>query len=97
MFLSYIPNISKALHSTIFEDQINRRNPSTFCGVLNILAFVSSLYHLLLLGLQRIYAVTYPLDYRNRTMKPVYASIGVAWLIALAVAFVPSKHSNVSA
>ena len=95
IFTSYIPNISRAFHSTIFEDRLHRRSHSVsaFCGFLNTLAFVSSLYHLLLLGMQRIYAVKCPLKFRHRNMKPVYAWISVVWLIAILIALAPSKYT----
>ena len=92
MFSSYIPNVVRTLHSTIFENRLYLHSESpVFYGVITLVAFTASIYHLLLLGAQRIYAVKWPLQFRTSSMKPVYGMIAMVWIIALVIASTPGK------
>ena len=56
-----------------------------------MVALAASIYHLLLLGAQRVFAVKWPLKYRNSSMKPVYGSIAMVWIISFLVTSSPGK------
>jgi len=56
-----------------------------------LLGFSSSLYHLVLLGQQRIYAINWPIRYKMQEVKSVHKGIGVVWVLSLLSATTPGE------
>jgi len=89
-------NLSWTLQSTVREiDKIQlslRGSPqATIGGMFYLLGFSSSLYHLVLLGQQRIYAINWPIRYKMQAVKSVYKGIGVVWILSLLSATTPGE------
>ena len=63
-------------------------------GIFYFLAYMSSLYHLLLLSLSRLYAIKWPFKYRELTNKTVYYGIGIVWVLAAIVASAPGTENG---
>jgi len=54
----------------------------------------SSLYHLLLLGFQRFYAIKWPLKYKRQGFGSTFSAIMFVWAIAFAASLAPGKFLN---
>lgn len=62
-------------------------------GMLHVFRLTSSLYHLVLLGIHRVYAILYPIHFRRQTAKAKSAYVGIliVWFGAIIAAVAPGK------
>jgi len=58
-------------------------------GMLLMLGFTSSLYHLVFLSSQRLYAIALPIRYKLRKIQSLYAGLVLIWALALLAAMFP--------
>ena len=63
-------------------------------GILNVFTYTSSLYHLLYMGLQRLKAISQPLDYKLQSNKTVYYGLTGIWILSALSATLPSKYNS---
>ena len=62
----------------------SRNSVEAFFGsFLYLLSYTSSIYHLLFIGIQRIYAIRKPLLYRQQTKATVYCWLLFVWIFSL--------------
>ncbi|CAK8697389.1 unnamed protein product [Clavelina lepadiformis] len=55
-------------------------------GILSVFGFTSSLYHLVFMGAERVYAIAKPIRYSQQSKTSVYCALVVVWLMSLASA-----------
>lgn len=67
---------------------------SVLAGAILIFGFTSSVYHLFLLSLLRLYAVKFPIKYKFLTHRAVLYSLMLVWLAAVIASTLPSKLLN---
>jgi len=94
-----LPNFAWTLNSTFAQintESIAARNSGQAIagGFFYFLSFTSSLYHLLLLGGMRLYAIKWPHRYRLLTFKTTYIAIGIVWGCAAVIASMPGMCVN---
>ncbi|XP_076816391.1 sushi, von Willebrand factor type A, EGF and pentraxin domain-containing protein 1-like isoform X1 [Clavelina lepadiformis] len=66
-------------------------SPQAYVGAMFlILTFSSSLYHLVYMGGERLYAIVKPIHYKWQLNSAVYLGLGVVWSLALLSATVPA-------
>nr|CAB3265838.1 relaxin receptor 2 [Phallusia mammillata] len=63
---------------------------ATVGGILLLLTFTSSLYHLVYMGGQRLYSMRWPVSYRFQSSLHIYVGLAVVWLLALTSSTVPA-------
>ena len=69
-----------------------RNSPASIAGgFFYLLSRTASLYHLLLLGVMRLYAITRPHQYRQLQSWIPKVEIGAVWIIAALIASVPGS------
>ena len=87
MFIPY--NFSWVINFTFKEiaAEIPLNRPGTalanFVAVSYMFGYTSSLYHLIYMGIQRLYAVWKPIDYSLQSHKTVYISLACVWIVAI--------------
>ena len=62
-----------------------------FGSFLYLLGYTSSIYHLLFIGMQRIYAIRKPLLYRQQTKATVYYWLLLVWMFSLTTASITGE------
>jgi len=60
-------------------------------GMLYMLGFSASMNHLIYLGLQRLYAIRWPINYKHQSSNSLYFGLGMTWFFSLLVPVVPSE------
>ena len=89
-----LPEISQKIMSTGSEQidfRCSSKKDAWQCGALLIFSFSSSLYHLILFGIQRLSAIIWPWKYQQSSFKSVYISLIFVWLAAGFTAAIPGK------
>ncbi|XP_076803141.1 uncharacterized protein LOC143447091 [Clavelina lepadiformis] len=59
-------------------------------GILYFFGFTASLYHLIFIGLQRLYAIAKPINYKWQTDKPVFIGLAIVWCLSLMTSTIPA-------
>ncbi|CAK8674662.1 unnamed protein product [Clavelina lepadiformis] len=95
-------NFSWTMNSTSYEliqEQLALRgSPVAYVfGCLFVFGLMSSLYHLVYMGCQRIFAVTKPLKYKLQGKKAVYLGLLIVWILSIisstVLAWFPDKFT----
>nr|CAB3266776.1 trace amine-associated receptor 9-like [Phallusia mammillata] len=63
---------------------------ATVGGIFLLLTFTCSLYHLVFMGAQRLYAIKWPLSYRMQSDFHVNVGLAVVWALAVVSSTVPA-------
>ena len=63
-------------------------------GIFYLVGFTSSMYHLVYLTLQRLYAIAFPFRYKFTTNNSTYTGLAVVWILAILSATFPGKLTN---
>ncbi|CAK8686669.1 unnamed protein product [Clavelina lepadiformis] len=87
-------NFSWSMNSTPKElnqqHSILRGSPQAYVGgIFFLFTLTSSLFHLVYLGGERLYAIAKPIRYRWQEKTSVYVGLGVVWILSLLSATVP--------
>ena len=61
-------------------------------GIFFAFTLTSSLFHLVYMGGERLYAILKPIHYKWQTKTSVYVGLGVVWFLSFLSATVPGKH-----
>jgi len=90
LLLVFIPyNFSWVIDFTFKEIAAEIRNNQTGTALVNFVAisymfgYTSSLYHLIYMGTQRLYAVWKPINYRLQRSKIMYISLVLVWILSI--------------
>ncbi|XP_076821161.1 complement receptor type 2-like [Clavelina lepadiformis] len=76
-------------HSTL------RGSPQAYVGgILFVFTVTSSLFHLVYMGGERLYAIAKPIRYKWQKKTSVYVGLGVVWILSLLSATVPAWFPN---
>ena len=75
----------------ITEEVISLRNtPQSIAGsFFYLLGYTASVYHLLLMGIMRLYAIRWPYRYNQLSTRSIYVGVGIAWSLAIVMATIP--------
>jgi len=64
---------------------------SVIPAIFNLFTFTSSLYHLLYMGMQRLHAVAWPINYKFQSKASLYQGLAVVWILAAVSASLPGE------
>ena len=79
------------------QESMLRNSPASVAGgFFYLLSRTASLYHLLLLGVMRLYAITRPHQYRQLQNWVLIVEIGAVWTVAAVIASVPGMYVDVA-
>jgi len=63
-----------------------------FGGIVLMLGFYSSIYHLMYIGLLRVYALKQPIRYKFLQNATVTQHLTIVWMISIIPTTIPCKH-----
>uniref|UniRef100_H2Z054 G-protein coupled receptors family 1 profile domain-containing protein n=1 Tax=Ciona savignyi TaxID=51511 RepID=H2Z054_CIOSA len=95
IFCVALYNVSWTLNSTSQEIDARqlsyRDSPEAIAGgIFYMFGITSSLYHLLYLSGQRLFAVTYPINYKTQSNATLMLGLALSWIFAALSATVPA-------
>ena len=63
----------------LFREMVKMRGTAwlSFCMTFIIFEYTSSIYHLMYIGMERLYAIMKPLSYRMQTKRAVILGLGL--------------------
>ena len=62
---------------------------ASFCMTFIIFGYTNSIYHLMYIGMERLYAIIKPLSYKMQTKGTVILGLGLIWILSLISSTVP--------
>ena len=81
-------------HEVVTKITTSQRAASSIIpAILNLFTFTSSLYHLLYMGIQRLHAVAWPINYKFQSKASVYQSLAAVWILAALSASLPGENT----
>ncbi|CAK8676838.1 unnamed protein product [Clavelina lepadiformis] len=81
---------STATELNIKQIKLQGTAVASFGGWFYLFMFTSSLYHLLFIGLQRLYAIARPILYKLQGKRTVLYGLGIVWVFAALTASIPA-------
>ena len=93
--LIFVPyNFSWTINLTmeeLFSEVLKMRGTTwpSFCMTFIIFGYTSSIYHLMYIGMERLYAIMKPLSYRMQTKRAVILGLSLIWILSLISSTVP--------
>ncbi|XP_076809339.1 uncharacterized protein LOC143452310 [Clavelina lepadiformis] len=97
IFVFVLPNFIMAMGTTLGEYEKQQHIKTVYIAtgsVIMIFCITSSLFHLILLGLQRFYAIQLPFRYRTQSKRQVVVGLIVIWILAFLYAMAPVFFSS---